>query len=77
MIDKPQRLVFDRDLCLVRGTVKLVYRDYSRDQKCGPFYTQVVSICRFNTMESIHLGTCKCGLYKQVVFISRQSLEQV
>ncbi len=28
-------------------------------------------------MESIHLGTCKCGLYKEVVFIYDWSLEQV
>ena len=26
--------------------------------KCGP-YTKVVFVCRFNSMESIHMGTCK------------------
>ncbi len=38
-----------------RITVKLVYKDHPI---CGP-HTQVVFICRFNSMESIHLGTCK------------------
>ncbi len=31
--------------------------------------THVVFICRFNNRVSIPLGTCKCGLYKQVVYI--------
>ncbi len=50
----------------------LSYCDHLRDQQ-NP-YTQVVFICRFNSMERIHLGTCKLlslqagGLYMQVVF---------
>ena len=28
-------------------------------------------------MESVELGTCKCGHYNQVVFIYRWSLQQV
>ncbi len=38
---------------------------------------RVVFICRFNNMKSIPWGTVKYGLYKQVVFIHRWSLEQV
>ncbi len=30
-----------------------------------------------NSMEYIHWGPVKCGLYKQVVFVYRWSLEQV
>ena len=41
--------------------VKLVYKDQPRDQQNG------VLICRFNSMENIHVRTCKMGLYKQVV----------
>ncbi len=71
--------------CLILGlpmlykwtTVKLVCKDHPwGPTKCGP-YTQVVFICRFNSMESIHLGTCKMRLYKQVVFIYRVFLEKV
>ncbi len=29
---------------------------------------QVVFIYMFNSMESIHCGHAKCGLYKQVLF---------
>ncbi len=28
------------------------------------YHTQVVFICRFNSIESIHIGPVKCGLYK-------------
>ncbi len=37
----------------------------------------VVFIHRFNNMESIPWGPIQCGLYKQVVFIYRWSLQQV
>ncbi len=37
----------------------------------------MVFTCKFNSIESIHLGTCKICLYKQVISIYRWSLEQV
>ena len=44
------------------------YKDHPRDQKiCGPCI-QVVFICRFNSMESIRLGTCNMRSIKQVAF---------
>ncbi len=46
--------------------------------KCGP-YTQEIFAYRLNNMKRIPplLGPVNCGLYKQVVFIYRWSLEQV
>ncbi len=48
---------------------------HPRDQPECCSYTQVVFICRFSNIESIHLGTCKMcvvfqagGLYIQMVF---------
>ncbi len=41
----------------------------------GP-YTQVVLIRNFNNIESIPSGTCKMWPSKQVVFISKWSLEK-
>ena len=64
-------------ISLHTNTVKLVYKYHPRDQnKCTP-YTQVVFICRFNSMESTYLETCKMwsllggGFYMQVVFIEQ------
>ncbi len=40
--------------------MKSVHKDRLRDQeKCGPYYTPVIFICRFNklNMESLPLGT--------------------
>ena len=54
--------------------MKLLYKDHPRNQQ-NVVHTQVVFICRLNSMESIHLRTW-C-LYKQVAFIYRWSLEQV
>ncbi len=70
--------------CSIRNkvyTVKLIYKGHPRES--GPTKydpdTQVVFIHVriLGSMESIHLGPVKCGLYKQVVFIYRWSLEKI
>ena len=61
----------------LRSTVKLVYKDYPRDQQ------NVVPIHRWSlyagsiAWKIYTWGPVKCGLYKQVVFVCRWSLEQV
>lgn len=54
-------------------TVKLIYKD---NPKCGPF-TQVVSIRRFNNIESIPFSTCKMWSLKQLGFMYNWSSEKV
>ncbi len=62
---------------MLQYTVKLVYKDHPRDQR------NVVLIHRWSLYEGLiawkvyTMGPVKCGLYKQVVFIYRWSLEQV
>ncbi len=64
-------------LNMVAITVKLVYKDHPRDQQ------NVVLIHRWSlyagsiTWKGYTWGPVNCGLYKQVVFIYRWSLEQV
>ncbi len=59
------------------NTVKLVYKDHPRDQQNmvlihrWSLYTGSISWTVYTS------GLLKCGLYKQVVFICRWSLEQV
>ncbi len=53
------------------GGLKLegpLYKDHPRDQQN---VVLVVFIERFNNMKNIPLGSVKCGLYKQVVFLYR------
>ncbi len=49
-------------------TVKLVYKDHPRDQQ---------NVVLIRAWKAYTRGTVQCGLYKQVVFIYRWSLEEV
>ena len=58
-------------------TVKLVYKDHPRDQQ-SVVLIHMWSLYAGSTVQKVYTwGPVKCGLYKQVVFIYRWSLEQV
>ncbi len=64
---------------LVTGstTVKLVYKDHPRDQQNVVLIHRWSLYARSIVWKVYTWGPVKCGLYKQVVFIYRWSLEQV
>ena len=59
------------------NTVKLVYKDHPRDQQSVILIHRWSLYAGYITWKVYPWGLVKCGLYKQVVFIYRWSLEQV
>ncbi len=59
------------------GTVKRVFKDHPRDQQNVVLIHRWFLYAGSMTWKVYAWGPVKCGLYKQVVFIYRWSLEQV
>ncbi len=58
-------------------TVKFVYKDHPRDQQNVVLIHRWALYAGSIAWKIYPRGPAKCGLYKQVVFIYRWSLEQV
>ncbi len=58
------------------NTVKLVYKDHSRDQQDMALIHRWPLYAGSTTWKVYPCGPVNCGLYKQVVFMYRWSLEQ-
>ncbi len=61
----------------MQSTVKLVYKDHYRDQQNTALIHTWSLYAGSLILKVYPWGPVKCGLYKQVVFIHRWSLEQV
>ena len=78
-IDLSNRTLFSTDVktFIETNTVKLVYKDHPMHQQ-DMVLIQRWSLYAGSITLTVYLwGPVKCGLYKQVVFIYRWSLEQV